>query len=239
VVAEFQNVSDEELARQTQAGSLTAFEELVYRYEGRIYAFVSRCCRNGTDAREVTQETFVRAFQAIGQFDPRRGFASWLFTIARRKAIDHHRAARHTVGEEAIDEQLDDEDPSELLARQEEQRNLWRLARAKLSEAQFQVLWLRYAEEMTVAEIARVVSKTQIHVKVILFRAREVLGRALKAARSPAGPNGLAVCAVSGGLEAALARPHEPPARRGIGCGVCVPRVVSGQGPIAKTRGLL
>ena len=93
MASDFQSFTDEELARQTQAGSLVAFEELVYRYEGRIYGFVANCCRNGTDAREVTQDTFVRAFQAIGQFDLQRGFAPWLFTIARRKCIDHHRAA--------------------------------------------------------------------------------------------------------------------------------------------------
>jgi RNA polymerase sigma factor (sigma-70 family) len=94
VSADFQKCSDEELAQQSQDGTLSAFEELVYRYEGRIYGFIANSCRNATDAREVTQDTFVRAFQAIGQFDGRRGFAPWLFTIARRKCIDHHRAAQ-------------------------------------------------------------------------------------------------------------------------------------------------
>ena len=69
MAADFQRCSDEELARQSQAGSLVAFEELVYRYEGRICGFVANSCRNASDAREVTQDTFVRAFQAIGQFD--------------------------------------------------------------------------------------------------------------------------------------------------------------------------
>ena len=69
MASDFQSFSDEELARQTQAGSLTAFEELVYRYEHRIYAFVIQCCHNEADASEVTQDTFVRAFQGIARFD--------------------------------------------------------------------------------------------------------------------------------------------------------------------------
>jgi RNA polymerase sigma-70 factor, ECF subfamily len=179
--------SDEELARQTQAGSLTAFEQLVYRYQRRIYAFVANSCRSGADAREVTQDTFVKAFQAIDQYDPRFAFTSWLFTIARRKCIDHHRAAPPEP-EPAPSQPAPQPDPGELLARTEDRRALWTLASKLLPDAQFQALWLRYAEDMSVAEIARVLGKTRTHVKVLLFRARRVLRGKLPApqGRAPA-----------------------------------------------------
>jgi len=167
-------LSDEQLARQTQGGSLGAFEELVRRYEGRIYAFLRRCCRSETDAREVTQDTFVQAFQAIAQFDSRRVFASWLFTVARHKYVDHQRAAPIPSGEPVPDLAAGD-DPAELLARREEREDLWALARRQLPEAQFQALWLRYTEDMDVGQIAQVVHKTRTHVKVLLFRARLAL----------------------------------------------------------------
>ena len=186
---DFQRCSDEELARQSQAGSLTAFEELVYRYEGRIYGFISNACHNAADAGEVTQDTFVRAFQAIGQFDCGRGFGPWLFTIARRKCIDHHRAAPSAV-QERMPELSDNDDPAELLARQEERQSLWGLARRRLPESQFQALWLRYAEDMSVAGVAQVLRRTQTHVKVLLFRARRVLARELKAGRVSGHPTG-------------------------------------------------
>jgi RNA polymerase sigma-70 factor, ECF subfamily len=175
-------LSDEELARQTQAGSLTAFEALVSRYEHRVYAFVAQLCRNATDATDITQDTFVKAFQAISQFNPRHTFAAWLFTIARHKAIDHHRAAPPTADEPAP-ELPDHNDPAELMATQEERLNLWRVARRALSETQFQALWLKYAEDLSVAQIARVLHKTQTHVKVLLFRARLRLGRELEHAQ--------------------------------------------------------
>ncbi len=171
--------SDEELACQTQAGSLVAFEQLVYRYEDRVHAFVFQFCRNATDARELTQDTFVKAFQKIGQFDVRRPFAAWLFTIARRKCIDRHRAAPPLATDDSLPDQPDGADPSELIARREEEQNLWHIARARLDKNQFQSLWLHYVEDMDVARIAQVMGKTRVHVRVILFRARQVLGREL------------------------------------------------------------
>ena len=59
-----------------------------------------------------------------------------------------------------------------------------------MPEPQFQALWLKYAEEMSVADIAQVLHKTQTHVKVLLFRARRVLARELKAGQASGLPTG-------------------------------------------------
>jgi RNA polymerase sigma factor (sigma-70 family) len=175
--------ADEELARQAQAGALSSFEELVHRYEARIYRFVANGCRNGGDAQEVTQETFVSAYLNLRQFDVRRSFATWLFTIARRKGIDRHRANR-PVAEGRTAELLEEEDPATLLARREAGEDLWHLARSTLPESQFQALWLRYAEDLSVRDIARVLRKTRTHVKVLLYRGRARLGRELEQRRA-------------------------------------------------------
>lgn len=180
----FKSFSDEDLARQTQAGSLAAFEELVFRYERRIYAFVSQCCWNRADAREITQDAFVRAFRAIAQYDARRGFAAWIFTIARHKCIDHHRRIP-PIADEPVPELPDPKDPAEVLARREDGQALWALARRELPEAQFQALWLRYTEDMDVAEIAQVLRKSRVCVKVTLFRARQALARKIEAPGTP------------------------------------------------------
>ncbi len=188
--AESQPISDEELARQCQAGSLLAFEELVYRYEHRVFRFIANSCRSNADARELTQDTFVRAFQGLAQFDSRKDFAPWLFTIARRKCVDLYRA-RRPIADEPVPELSDPDDPAELLARQEDRQNLWQLARRRLPQPQFQALWLKYAEAMSVAEVAQILRKTRTHVKVLLFRARQTLGRELRvgqASRLPGSP---------------------------------------------------
>lgn len=177
--SELQRLSDEELARQTQAGSLIAFEELVFRYEGRIYAFVLQLCRNSADAGEVTQETFLKAFRTIALYNPNRSFPPWLFTIARRKCIDHHRAAP-PLSDAPVPDRTDGTDPADSLAVQEDRDWLWALARRVLPPAQFQALWFNYAAEMKVEDIARVLKRTRTHIKVMLFRARRTLRRALE-----------------------------------------------------------
>lgn len=172
-------VSEEELGRQTQAGSLGAFEELVRRYEHRVYGFVAQHFRNHMDAREVTQDVFVRAFRAIGQFDPRHPFGPWLFSIARRKCIDRLRAAPPSA-DEPVPEMADTSTPAETLARKDDCSALWDCARRTLPEAQFTALWFRYAEDMDIAQVANVLNKTKTHVKVLLFRARQTLRVHLK-----------------------------------------------------------
>jgi RNA polymerase sigma-70 factor (ECF subfamily) len=169
VAVDFQSLSDEELVR---------------RYENRIYSFLYQSCGHDTDAREATQDTFVRAFEAIARFDPNRPFASWIFTIARRKGIDCFRA-RIPGGGQAVPEELDPEDPAESLARRDEARDLWHRARRLLPDGQFQALWLRYAEDMDIAQVSTVLGKTQTHVKVLLFRARHALAGELTAPAPP------------------------------------------------------
>ncbi|PWU08077.1 MAG: hypothetical protein C5B50_30390 [Verrucomicrobia bacterium] len=181
----FDSCSDEQLALESQRGSLVAFEALVLRYERRIYRFVAQWCRDGMDASEITQETFVRAYQNIGQFKSRYRFSAWLFTIARHKSIDHHRAAPIAF-ERQIPEFADTADPAQLLEDQEQRVEIWNLARRSLPELQFQALWLRYVEDMQVKEVAKVLRKTQMHVKVLLFRARRTMAAGLaKEVQSP------------------------------------------------------
>ncbi len=176
---ELETLTDEELARETRAGSHAAFEQLVFRYERRIYQFVAKSCRSAADALEITQDTFVRAFQGIHRFDANRNFAAWLFTIARRRCIDHFRS-QPPVADAVMPELADREDPAAVMSRKEDGQGVWALARMELSVAQFEVLWLKYGEEMSVEQIAQVTRKTKTHVKVLLFRARENLGEKMQ-----------------------------------------------------------
>ena len=204
---DFDNHSDAELARAAQAGSLASFEALVYRYEGRMFRFLNQCCRNEADAADLTQEILVTAYTKLARYNPAQSFATWLFTIGRRKLIDHLRS-RRPVETEPAPEGVDEETPAVLLARQEDQEALWRMARSVLTEVQFQTVWLKYAEELSVAQIALVLHRTQTHVKVILFRARAALATersSQRAAESP--PVGF-----SNRSESSNARPSPPQA---------------------------
>lgn len=129
--------SDEQLARSAQSGDWASFDELVRRYEVRIYRFVVNCCAgHEADARDVTQETFVSAFVHFRQYDPERSLATWLFTIARRKGID--RSRRPQLGDlNGLPEQPDHGDPAVLAERHEAREDIWLVAHDVLRPLQF------------------------------------------------------------------------------------------------------
>jgi RNA polymerase sigma-70 factor (ECF subfamily) len=175
-------ITDEQLAQQAQAGCAGSFEELVTRFEGRLYRFVANRCGSRDAAQEVTQDSFVAAYRALERFDVRRSFAAWLFAIARRKCVDYHRRQPLAVGDEHPNGDADDNDPATMMAQRESAGDFWRRVRAALPELQFEAVWLRYAEDMEIPEIAQVLRRTQTHVKVLLFRARLKLERELTSA---------------------------------------------------------
>lgn len=171
--------SSEQLAERSQAGCPESFEQLLLRYENPVFNFLHQLARNRQDAEDLTQETFLRAYRSLYRYDPSLSFATWLFTIARRVAASHFRGATH-FEELPADDQAVEADPAKLLESQDEQNSIWRRARA-LKPKQFEVLWLRYQEGFSVAETARIMRTNQIHVKVLLHRARANLSAMLDA----------------------------------------------------------
>ena len=84
-------VSDEELARRARGGCHQSFGELMKRFQVRLLRFLQRRLRSTADAEDLLQETFVRAYQRLERYDETRPFGTWLFTIAHRLAVSHHR----------------------------------------------------------------------------------------------------------------------------------------------------
>ena len=172
-------VSAEELARLSAQGSVASFEEIVLRYESQIFNFVHLFARQRQDAEDLTQETFCKAWRGLPRYNPALSFAPWLFAIARHTAASHFRAAEHLEPLPA-DAGMVEENPANLLAAKDDSEALWRLART-LKPRQWEALWFRYGEGFSVAETARAMGTTQIHVKVLLHRARAGLGKRLAA----------------------------------------------------------
>ena len=84
--------SDRTTVGEAQAGSLEAFETLVRRYQVRIVNYTLAITRNMSDAEDITQETFIRAFRALRRFRGQSSFKTWLYTIATNTARAHMRA---------------------------------------------------------------------------------------------------------------------------------------------------
>ncbi len=160
--------------RAAAAGDARASEDLVRRYSGRVFNFLYQMVRHRQDAEDLTQQTFIKAFRHLDRFDPRRPLINWLLTIARRTALNHFRDTKRW---EEIPEDSASQAPSP--AREVESRdrtaNVWDHARRVLSQREFEVLWLRFGEERSTEETAKLTGLTVANVKVIVFRARQQL----------------------------------------------------------------
>ena len=173
--------SPEELAVRAQAGggaALACFGELVTRFDERLFNFLLRRTRCRADAEELTQEAFTRAWERIGSYDPSWRFSTWLYTIAARLAVSKHRKMSREQSWEVIErtgaagrDSLEVADDRRLGSR------LWLMAERELTADQQLALWLRYAKDLGIAEIAKVLGKSQVGVRVCLFRARQALAK--------------------------------------------------------------
>lgn len=172
-------ISPEELARRAAQGCLASFEQLVLRFEAQIFNFLHVLTRHRQDAEDLTQETFCRAWRSLHRYNPSLTFAPWVFAIARHTAASHFRGAK-TYEELPEDAGVVEENPANLLASKDDSSALWLMARA-LKPKLWEVLWFRYAEGFSTAETARAMRTNQIHVKVLLHRARGEMAKRLLA----------------------------------------------------------
>ena len=188
--------TDEELAREARAGSRPAFEELAFRYKRRLFVYLRPRLASDQDAEDMVQETFLKLYRNIDRYDPTYRFSTWLYTAATRLTISSYRKTRIAAGPLRAEEAGGVADPAAGPPAGTDTAGLWDSARA-LAESQFRVLWLRYGEDMEVAEIARAVGKSRVAVSLLLHRARTNLMKRTGAA--PAGAMAAANPAAAGG----------------------------------------
>jgi len=182
-----EGITAEDLAREAQNGSREAFGELVLRLQGPLFHFLSLRIPDHGEAEELVQEAFLRAWQKLDQYDSRWRFSTWLFTVAKRLAASRARTRKPVLVHDEVLSTLSAEgEPSALVELREESDNVWLLAGRVLTVEQRSALWLRYAEDLSIEEIARILDKRRVTVRVLLFRAREALAGHLKA-HPPAG----------------------------------------------------
>ena len=166
--------ADAPLIADCLQGNMRAFDEIVRQHTPRVFNYVLHMTRHRQDAEDIAQQTFIKAYTHLSSFDPTRSFIAWLLTIARRTALNHFRSAKNfePVAEETASS---DVTPDRHLEKRDQLDTLWAQARRSLSEREFEVLWLRYAEDMSLEETARIVGLNQTHTKIIAFRARQRL----------------------------------------------------------------
>lgn len=169
---QIKQLSDEELAGETRAGSRRCFDELVHRYGKRLFYFLRTRVPTDQDGEDLVQDTFIKAYSNIHRFDDQYKFSTWLYTTASRLAISHYRKNRDRDHHEELgDPAVHYPEPG---IEQDDYDNMWTAARS-LKPQQYQALWLRYMEDLSVKEIADVMNKSKLNVRVLLHRARSNL----------------------------------------------------------------
>jgi RNA polymerase sigma-70 factor (ECF subfamily) len=189
-VTEDRAAEDRDLVRRALDGDDVAFARLVRRYERGLYSLALRMVRDPEQARDLTQEIFVRVHRSLARYDPVYPFPSWIYRVASNLCIDWIRRRRiDTVSldaplpggdEDAPAREVEGSapDPAAELERKE-RASLLAEALGKLPESHRLVLLLRHQRELSYEEIALALDVPLGTVKARIHRAREAFRRIL------------------------------------------------------------
>jgi len=177
---------DAELLERIRNGAPDDFAEVVRRHQSRVFAILHRYERDAHKIEDLAQETFVKAWRALEQFDGRAPFEHWLSRIAVRVALDHLRKEKRRqneiglpeLGEDALDWLRRDDEKDELDGRAAAE--ILDLALRALSPADRVVITMQEIEGRSVKEISAVTGTSGVAVRVRAMRARAKLKRALE-----------------------------------------------------------
>ncbi|MBW3534060.1 MAG: sigma-70 family RNA polymerase sigma factor [Gemmatimonadetes bacterium] len=185
----YADTDDRELARLAADGREPAFRELLTRYERPVFSLVFRMVRDRGLAEDLAQEAFIRAFNAIGSYDPRYKFSNWIFKIANNHTIDHlrkrkldtvsiHGSPHATTREQEDRTSLSLESGEESPLAYVENKELGGQIEEAIGELRPEyrsVILLRHVEGYAYDEIAEILELPLGTVKTYLHRARNEL----------------------------------------------------------------
>lgn len=189
VAPDYASLDDRELATLAARGREAAYREILSRYERPVFSLIYRMVRDRTLAEDLSQEAFVRAFNAIRTYKPSYKFSNWILKIANNHTIDHlrkrkldtvsiHGSPHASTPDEVSQTQLSlassDESPHEYLEHKELGDQI-ELAIGGLREEYRTVIVLRHIEGHPYEEIAEIMDLPLGTVKTYLHRARAEL----------------------------------------------------------------
>jgi RNA polymerase sigma-70 factor (ECF subfamily) len=179
---DYGRLTEEELALRFRDGDAVAFEMFVERFSRAIYNFALRLIGNPADAEDVTQQTFIQAFESLPHRPAGTPVRPWLFQVARNKCIDmirrRHSGIVSRLEEDEERSQLEpaDERPlPEALYERAELQQLLEDAIAALPLRAREVVTLRYVAELTFGEIGEALGMPENTARIVFHRAKSQL----------------------------------------------------------------
>ncbi len=174
--------SDLELVEKFQKGEQQAFNQLVLRYQKKIYDLVYRMIRNNQDALDLAQEVFVKAYHNLKGFKKESAFYTWLYRIALNLSLNHTR--QNKLRQMVSFFELGDSLPAQNNPAQELEQNQISSAIDQailtLPKKQRSVFVLRYYDQLPYKQISDLLGKTEGSLKASYFQAVKKLQKKLK-----------------------------------------------------------
>ncbi len=171
---------EENLVRRAQHRDQEAFAQLYEEHFDKIYRYVTLRIGNATEAEDMTQQVFLNALQSISSFKWKGiPFSAWLFRIAHNQVVDYLRRKKRTAV--PLDESLasNDNNPQSVVEQKLDIEQLL-LATKRLTEAQREVISLRFAGELSIAQVAKAMGKSQGAIKALQHSAIVALRKTLR-----------------------------------------------------------
>jgi len=174
-------MSDEEVVQRVRDGQTSLFEIIMRRYNQRLFRVTRSILKDDSEAEEVTQEAYVRAYEHLGQFQARSKFSTWLTKIAVYEALARVRSRRRTSQSDEYPEHLMEskQRSPEEQTYDSEMRSLLEGAVDSLPDEYRSILMMRDIEGMSTSDAAECLNITEENAKVRLFRARAMMRRQL------------------------------------------------------------
>jgi len=162
---------------QVLRGNTNAYTYIIDHHKDKAFNLAFRICCNREDAEEIAQDSFLKAYRALGSFKRKSSFSTWLYRIVYNTAVSFVRVNKQVILS-LEDFPADAKDfigtgISEEEADTEYRRSLINFAFQKISEEERSLITLHYYEDMSTGEISEVTGISKSNVKVKLFRARQ------------------------------------------------------------------
>ncbi len=164
-----------EIARFLEGDNIV-FEEIILYYKNALIYYLLRYTGSIAEAEEAAEDTFAELYINRNGYDGRSSFKTYLYAVARNKAADQHRRNRHNV---PLDEEREDIISLEEQIIRGDEANQLKTAMARLKSEYREVLHLIVFEEMSYAEAAAVMKKSEGQIKALVFRAKKKLHKIL------------------------------------------------------------
>jgi len=178
-------VSEDICIDRAVKGDKTAFVSIYDKYVDRVYKHVYWRIYNQTDAEDVTQEVFIKAWKGIRKYKATGApFLAWLLAIARNAVTDHYRRKKNDISLEAVESSgevaFTGGDNPEAQAENSLEQSRIRNAIMKLKGNKQKVISMRFIDGFSYSEIARALRKSEGAVRVIQYRALRDLRQSLR-----------------------------------------------------------